>query len=163
MLNTCLTVKAGSPGSHSNRGWEKFTDKVIAVIDKWGGANLPTADTNSTTRVGVGRGIVFMAWGSWAQKRVAGLNRVSRGHDSLTITPGSVPLFNGPWPGLWCLRSFTSFNGISVHYRPFNGFGSPTLTFSLRPLAQASGFDERGKLSLVSLTRRVVVPAKIDG
>ena len=78
MLNTCLTVKAGSPGSHSNRGWEKFTDKVIAVIDKWGGANLPTAGTSSTTRVGVGRGIVFMAWGSWAQKRVSGLNRVSQ-------------------------------------------------------------------------------------
>jgi uracil DNA glycosylase len=78
MLNTCLTVKAGSPGSHSNKGWEKFTDKVIAVIDKWGGANLPAADTGSATRVGVGRGIVFMAWGSWAQKRVSGLNRVSQ-------------------------------------------------------------------------------------
>lgn len=78
MLNTCLTVKAGSPGSHSNRGWEKFTDKVIATIDKWGGANLPTAKENSTTKVGVGRGIVFMAWGSWAQKRVSGLNRVSQ-------------------------------------------------------------------------------------
>ena len=78
MLNTCLTVKAGSPGSHSGQGWEKFTDKVIAVIDKWGGSNLPTADTNSVTRTGIGRGVVFMAWGSWAQKRVTGLNRVSR-------------------------------------------------------------------------------------
>ena len=78
MLNTCLTVKAGSAGSHSDRGWEKFTDKVIAVVDKWGGANLPTSDTNSATKVGVGRGVVFMAWGSWAQKRVAGLNRVSQ-------------------------------------------------------------------------------------
>jgi len=78
MLNTCLTVKAGSPGSHSNRGWEKFMEKVVAVIDKWGGANLPTVDTNSATKAGVGRGVVFMAWGSWAQKRVQGLNRVSQ-------------------------------------------------------------------------------------
>lgn len=77
MLNTCLTVKAGSPGSHSGKGWEEFTDKVVAVIDKWGGANLPAANANSPTNVGVGRGIVFMAWGSWAQKRVSGLNRVS--------------------------------------------------------------------------------------
>jgi len=78
MLNACLTVKAGSPGSHSNRGWEKFTEKVVAVIDKWGGANLPTVATNSTNKAGVGRGVVFMAWGSWAQKRVHGLNRVSQ-------------------------------------------------------------------------------------
>ena len=84
MLNTCLTVKAGSPGSHSNRGWEKFADKVVAVIDKWGGANLPTANANSAARVGVGRGVVFMAWGSWAQKRVSGLNRVS---PTLTLLP----------------------------------------------------------------------------
>lgn len=78
MLNTCLTVKAGAAGSHSGKGWEKFTDKVIAVVDKWGGANLPTANANSAARVGVGRGIVFMAWGLWAQKRVSGLNRVSQ-------------------------------------------------------------------------------------
>ncbi|KAF9648804.1 uracil-DNA glycosylase [Thelephora ganbajun] len=93
MLNTCLTVKAGSPGSHSNRGWEKFTDKVIAAVDKWGGANLPTADANSTTKVGVGRGIVFMAWGSWAQKRVSGLNRrkhlvLTSAHPSPRVTKG---------------------------------------------------------------------------
>lgn len=86
MLNTCLTVKAGSPGSHSNNGWEKFTDKVIAIVDKWGGANLPTANTNSSIKVGVGRGVVFMAWGSWAQKRVSGLNRVSQ-----TLIPPQSP------------------------------------------------------------------------
>jgi uracil-DNA glycosylase len=86
MLNTCLTVKAGSPGSHSNRGWEIFTDKVVAIVDKWGGANLPTAGTNSAAKVGVGRGVVFMAWGSWAQKRVSGLNRVSQTLNFFTIT-----------------------------------------------------------------------------
>ena len=91
MLNTCLTVKAGSPGSHSNKGWEKFTDKVIAVVDKWGGANLPTADASSA-RIGVGRGIVFMAWGSWAQKRVSGLNRVSQRLFSSGITPRQHPV-----------------------------------------------------------------------
>ena len=35
MLNTCLTVRAGSPGSHSNKGWEQFTDKVVDVVDRY--------------------------------------------------------------------------------------------------------------------------------
>ncbi|EDR08433.1 uncharacterized protein LACBIDRAFT_249888 [Laccaria bicolor S238N-H82] len=62
MLNTCLTVQANNAGSHSNKGWEQFTDKVIDVSD--GPDN------------GVGRGVVFLAWGSWAAKRVAKLNKI---------------------------------------------------------------------------------------
>ncbi|KAF9046882.1 uracil-DNA glycosylase [Hymenopellis radicata] len=54
MLNTCLTVRAHEPGSHSNKGWEQFTDKVV--------------DT------GFGRGVVFLAWGSWAANRVKKLS-----------------------------------------------------------------------------------------
>jgi len=98
MLNTCLTVKAGSPASHADRGWEKFTEKVVAVVDKWGGANLPTAGKNSVAKPGVGRGVVFMAWGSFAQKRVHGLNRVSQ-----------LPTAHWTFLGLQCLRPSTSF------------------------------------------------------
>lgn len=75
MLNTALTVRAGVAGSHSNKGWEEFTDKVIDVVDKYGGANLP-AGKDSKEASGIGRGIVFMAWGAWAAKRVAKLNKV---------------------------------------------------------------------------------------
>ena len=64
LLNAALTVRSGKAASHSNKGWETFTDKVIDVVDKYGGANL--SDSN-----GVGRGIVFLAWGSPAGKRVA--------------------------------------------------------------------------------------------
>ncbi|KAF8656815.1 hypothetical protein AX16_002364 [Volvariella volvacea WC 439] len=71
MLNTCLTVRAGSPGSHSNKGWEDFTDKVVDVVDKYGGANLTDVNGNN----GVGRGVVFLAWGAWAAKRVAKLDK----------------------------------------------------------------------------------------
>lgn len=71
MLNTCLTVRAGEAASHSNRGWEEFTDRVVDVVDKYGGANLPTGIDS-----GIGRGVVFLAWGSWAAKRVAKLNKV---------------------------------------------------------------------------------------
>ncbi|KAK4942892.1 uracil DNA glycosylase [Elasticomyces elasticus] len=52
LLNTCLTVRAGQANSHANHGWEKFTQKVIDTVVK--------------TRT---RGVVFLAWGSPAQKR----------------------------------------------------------------------------------------------
>jgi len=54
LLNTCLTVRAHEANSHANRGWEKFTQKVI--------------DTVAAKRT---RGVVFLAWGSPAGKRVA--------------------------------------------------------------------------------------------
>lgn len=75
-MNTCLTVHAHEAGSHSNKGWEQFTDKVVDVVDRYGGANLSNDSTERSEVSGVGRGIVFLAWGSWAMKRVAKLNKV---------------------------------------------------------------------------------------
>jgi uracil-DNA glycosylase len=34
LLNTCLSVRMSSPGSHYNFGWETFTDKIISIISK---------------------------------------------------------------------------------------------------------------------------------
>ncbi|MCJ1296825.1 uracil DNA glycosylase [Xylographa carneopallida] len=56
MLNTCLTVRAHSANSHANRGWEEFTQKVI--------------DTVARVRT---KGVVFLAWGMPAKKRVKGV------------------------------------------------------------------------------------------
>ena len=75
LLNTCLTVRAHEAGSHSNKGWEQFTDRVVDVIDKYGGANLGGRDGGSLANAGTSRGVVFLAWGSWAQKRVARLDK----------------------------------------------------------------------------------------
>jgi uracil-DNA glycosylase len=58
MLNTCLTVRAHQANSHSNHGWEKFTQKVIDIVAK------------QRTK-----GVVFLAWGSPAGKRVAKVDR----------------------------------------------------------------------------------------
>ncbi|GAA96018.1 uncharacterized protein L969DRAFT_19716 [Mixia osmundae IAM 14324] len=69
LLNTSLTVRANEAGSHAKQGWETFTDAVISLVDKYGGAALPD------TAKGVGGGVVFMAWGAWAAKRVARLDR----------------------------------------------------------------------------------------
>ncbi|KAF1736592.1 Uracil-DNA glycosylase [Beauveria bassiana] len=53
MLNTCLTVRAHEANSHSNRGWERLTQKIIDLV-----AQKRT------------RGVVFVAWGTPAGKRV---------------------------------------------------------------------------------------------
>ncbi|KAI0261506.1 uracil-DNA glycosylase-like protein [Gloeopeniophorella convolvens] len=68
MLNTSLTVRAGAAGSHQGRGWETFTERVLDAVDRYGGAGLGA-------RAGVGRGVVFLAWGAWAAKRVARLSK----------------------------------------------------------------------------------------
>ena len=34
LLNATLTVRANTPGSHQNKGWETFTDAVIDHISK---------------------------------------------------------------------------------------------------------------------------------
>ncbi|KAF8199643.1 uracil-DNA glycosylase-like protein [Pholiota molesta] len=74
LLNACLTVRAGDANSHSNRGWEQFTDRVLDMVDKYGGANLRSGATDSSGN-GFGRGVVFFAWGASATKRVAKLNK----------------------------------------------------------------------------------------
>jgi uracil-DNA glycosylase len=51
LLNATLSVRAGQAGSHQNRGWEAFTDKVIQVVN------------DHRDRV------VFVLWGSFAQKK----------------------------------------------------------------------------------------------
>ncbi|KAL1962207.1 hypothetical protein VTN77DRAFT_9928 [Rasamsonia byssochlamydoides] len=58
MLNTCLTVRAHAANSHSGKGWERFTQKAI--------------DTVARVRT---HGVVFLAWGTPAGKRVSGINR----------------------------------------------------------------------------------------
>ena len=51
LLNSILTVRKSEPGSHSNIGWEKFTDFVIKVI--------------SSEK----RNVVFLLWGKYAQSK----------------------------------------------------------------------------------------------
>lgn len=53
LLNAMLTVDARKAGSHQNKGWEQFTDRVIQLITE-----------NKEN-------IVFMLWGAYAQKKGA--------------------------------------------------------------------------------------------
>ena len=51
LLNATLTVRAGSPGSHQNVGWEEFTDKAIRELSEQK------------------EGLVFMLWGNYAREK----------------------------------------------------------------------------------------------
>ena len=55
LLNSTLTVRAHMAASHAGRGWEEFTDSVIRAV---------SARNN----------IVYMLWGSYAQKKAAFVN-----------------------------------------------------------------------------------------
>jgi uracil-DNA glycosylase len=57
LLNATLSVRAGLPGSHQKKGWEEFTDHAIRYLNE----NCEH--------------IVFMLWGSYAQKKGAMINR----------------------------------------------------------------------------------------
>ncbi|ROV94972.1 hypothetical protein VMCG_08344 [Cytospora schulzeri] len=58
LLNTCLTVRAHEANSHANRGWERFTQRVIDLV--------------AARRT---HGVVFMAWGTPAGKRVQKIDK----------------------------------------------------------------------------------------
>ena len=51
LLNAVLTVEAGQAASHQKRGWEQFTDQAIEHLNR------------------EREGLVFLLWGSHAQKK----------------------------------------------------------------------------------------------
>ena len=57
LLNATLTVRAHQAGSHQRRGWEEFTDAAIRVL----------AEEREN--------LVFILWGSYAQKKGAFIDR----------------------------------------------------------------------------------------
>ena len=52
MLNAVLTVRAHTPNSHKDKGWETFTDAVITKVNQ-----KPDP-------------VVFVLWGAYAQKKL---------------------------------------------------------------------------------------------
>ena len=57
LLNAVLTVQKAMAGSHQGKGWERFTDAIISALN-------------------IGReNLVFLLWGSYAQKKGAVIDR----------------------------------------------------------------------------------------
>ena len=57
LLNSVLTVRANQAGSHQGRGWERFTDRIVELLSQ-----------NKEA-------LVFLLWGSYAQKKGAMVDR----------------------------------------------------------------------------------------
>lgn len=106
LLNATLTVEQAQAGSHQGRGWELFTDKVVQSL--------------SEQRAG----LVFLLWGSYAQKKGRVIDR--RKHCVLeTVHPSPLSAHRG---FLGC-RHFSKAN----HYLQQQGLAP--IDWSLPPLS----------------------------
>lgn len=87
LLNATLTVRAHEAGSHQNKGWETFTDAVIHRL--------------ASQR----KGIVYMLWGSYAQKKAA---FVSSADNLILKAPHPSPLSS--YRGFFGCQHFSQAN-----------------------------------------------------
>lgn len=87
LLNTVLTVRAGQAHSHAALGWETFTDRVIAVLNQ------------------EREGLVFLLWGSHAQKKGA---FIDRSRHLVLSAPHPSPL--SAYRGFFGCRHFSQAN-----------------------------------------------------
>ena len=76
LLNATLTVEAHKPGSHQGKGWEELTDAAIQALNNQR------------------ENIVFMLWGSYAQRKGQFIDR--RKHLVLTaVHPSPLSAYRG--------------------------------------------------------------------
>ena len=99
LLNAVLTVRAHEAASHAGMGWERFTDAVVRAI----------ADHKS--------GIVYMLWGSYAQKKASFVDPV----DNL-ILKAVHPSPLSAYRGFFGCKHFTQANDYlrSIGKDPIN-------------------------------------------
>lgn len=106
LLNSVLSVESGRAASHQGKGWETFTDRVIELVNR------------------EREGVVFMLWGSYAQRKGAVID--SRRHCVLRA-PHPSPL-----------SAHRGFFGCG-HFRQANAYlaarGDKPIDWSLPPLA----------------------------
>lgn len=102
LLNSVLTVEMGRAASHRDRGWERFTDAVVRLVN---GKDDP---------------VVFMLWGSYAQKK-AGF--VDQSKHLVLKAPHPSPL--SAHAGFFGCRHFSKANGF------LEGRGLPPIDWAL--------------------------------
>ena len=76
LLNSVLTVEAGKAASHQGKGWERFTDAVVRIV-------------NAQPRP-----VVFVLWGNYAQKKAAFVDR-NRHLVIASAHPSPLSAYNG--------------------------------------------------------------------
>ena len=118
LLNSVLTVEQGQAAAHQKQGWELFTDRVIQLLNEQR------------------ENIVFMLWGSYAQKKGAFIDR--RRHCVLeSVHPSPLSAHRG---FLGC-RHFSQANTYLAqhHHKPIDWRLPPT------DLLDVKGFLDRQK------------------
>ena len=76
LLNSTLTVRKNMAGSHQNKGWEQFTDKVISTI--------------SSKK----EGVIFLLWGKFAQNKQKLIDK-SKHHILMSSHPSPLSSYRG--------------------------------------------------------------------
>ncbi len=94
LLNSVLTVEMARAGSHQRQGWERFTDRIVHILN----------DQHD--------GLVFMLWGSYAQKKGA---FIDAGRHCVLKAPHPSPL--SAHRGFFGCRHFSQAN----HYLQSRG------------------------------------------
>ena len=102
LLNTVLTVRGGQALSHRNRGWERFTDRIIEVMNQ---KESP---------------VVFLLWGGQAQKKGA---LIDRGRHVVISSVHPSPLSASG--GFFGSRPFSKVNAA------LRGLGRPEIDWRL--------------------------------
>lgn len=91
LLNSVLTVEQGKPTSHKSRGWERFTDAVIDLLNR---------ERES---------LVFMLWGSYAQQKG---DVIDRQRHLVLHAPHPSPL--SAYRGFFGCRHFSQANDYLI-------------------------------------------------
>lgn len=90
LLNSSLTVEHGQPASHSKKGWEPFTDAIIAAVAK-------------------GPPAAFLLWGKHAQEKASAVDETKH----LVIkTSHPSPMGNSANKGFFGSRPFSRANAF---------------------------------------------------
>jgi uracil-DNA glycosylase len=86
LLNTILTVREASPGSHKDKGWERFTSKAIDIVSSRGN-------------------VVFILWGKYAHNYEKIINK-----DNNFIIKSAHPSPMSAYNGFFGSRPFSKAN-----------------------------------------------------
>jgi uracil-DNA glycosylase len=96
LLNATLTVRGGQAGSHQGKGWETFTDEVIAAV---------SAKPEH---------VVFVLWGGYARKKKA---LIDSSRHTIIESPHPSPL--SAHNGFFGSRPFSRVNAaLEAHGQP---------------------------------------------
>lgn len=108
LLNSVLTVEAGRAASHQGKGWERFTDAVIRLVN----------DSE--------RPVVFLLWGNYAQKKAAFVDPVRH-----CIIKSAHPSPLSAHNGFFGSKPFSRANAFLAQK------GLPQIVWTLPPIASS--------------------------